>query len=160
MDSLCAVARQKLPERSEKSDVLVMGAGRLEIVVVPWGTGGLAVARQKALRTQGTSRQNCNAGGRSSIASGPWVWNCSSVWHKVGVPAATVFLNTPTFPARRLVSSLFDDEKFPRVAPEGFAVICHRIFFFPPLLHSEDTDSKTLSVQAQYWTGRCFRDRT
>ena len=30
------------------------------------------------------------------------------------------FLNTPTFPARRLVSSLFDDEKFPRVAPEGF----------------------------------------
>jgi hypothetical protein len=88
-----------------------MGAGRLQMMVVPRGTGGSTVVEQKsALRTQGADKQNSNAGGRSSVASGPRVWNCSSVWHKVGVPAATVF-NTRTCLAHEVVCSLSSRQK-------------------------------------------------
>ena len=90
------IERQNCPEELEMSDVLVMGSSRLQIVFVPQGTGAATLVAENALRAQGTGRQGCNTGGCSSIASRPRVWNCSPVWLKVGIPAATVLSNTPT----------------------------------------------------------------
>jgi hypothetical protein len=76
------------------SDVLVVDDGCTQIVFVPQGTGATTLVVETALHTQGAA-QNRNTGGSLTIASRPRVWNCSSVWLKVGVPAATVFPNTP-----------------------------------------------------------------
>ena len=124
------IARQNCPEELEMSDVLVMGSRRLQIVFVPQGTGAATLVAENALRAQGTGRQGCNTGGCSSIASRPRVWNCSPVWLKVGIPAATVVSNTPIFPARGAMSSLFRHKKFRRVTSKGIAAMCHCSFFF------------------------------
>jgi hypothetical protein len=111
------------------SDVLVVGDGRLQIVCVPQGTGATTLVVETALCTQGAA-QNRNTGGCLTIASRPRVWNCSSVWLKVGVPAATVFSNTPTVPACGLVASLPCHDFFRRNTSEKVAVHCHCMVFF------------------------------
>jgi hypothetical protein len=96
------------------SDVLVVGDGRLQIVFVPQGTDATTLIVETTLHTQGAS-QNHNTGGCLTITSRSRVWNCSSVWLKVGVPASTVFPNTPTVPVCWLVVSLsrfFSKEHF------------------------------------------------